>query len=62
MFRGCGTAIIAKETVYFGVNWVSLFHVANLNLGIIGLANNSDYIIDLSFDILSLEALFLLPR
>jgi hypothetical protein len=31
-------------------------------LGIVGLAKQSDYIIDLSFDILSLEALFLVPR
>lgn len=30
--------------------------------GIIGLAKQSDYITDLSFDILSLEALFLVPR
>ncbi|PIG87025.1 hypothetical protein AARAC_010416, partial [Aspergillus arachidicola] len=30
--------------------------------GIIGLAKDSDYITDLSFDILSLEALFLVPR
>ncbi|KAL8906497.1 MAG: hypothetical protein Q9207_001983 [Kuettlingeria erythrocarpa] len=31
-------------------------------LGIIGLARHSDHIIDVSFDILSLEALFLVPR
>jgi len=30
--------------------------------GAIGLARGNDYIIDLSFDILSLEALFLVPR
>lgn len=30
--------------------------------GIVGLAKQSDYITDLSFDILSLEALFLVPR
>lgn len=31
-------------------------------IGIVGLAKGSDDIIDLSFDILSLEALFLVPR
>jgi hypothetical protein len=30
--------------------------------GAIGLARGDDYIIDMSFDILSLEALFLVPR
>jgi hypothetical protein len=29
---------------------------------VIGLAKDSDMIIDISFDILSLEALFLVPR
>lgn len=31
-------------------------------LGIIGLGKKDEYITDLSFDILSLEALFLVPR
>lgn len=31
-------------------------------LGIIGLLKGSDYIIDVSFDILSMAALFLVPR
>lgn len=36
--------------------------VAFLIARIIGLAKDSDVIIDISFDILSLEALFLVPR
>ena len=31
-------------------------------LGVVGIAKDSDSIIDISFDILSLEALFLVPR
>lgn len=33
-----------------------------ISIGIVGLAKKSEYIVDLSFDILSLEALFLVPR
>ena len=37
-------------------------HCLSWRAGIIGLAKDSDRIIDISFDILSLEALFLVPR
>ena len=36
--------------------------VAFLIARVVGLARDSDMIIDVSFDILSLEALFLVPR
>lgn len=31
-------------------------------IGVVGLVKDSDRIVDISFDILSLEALFLVPR
>ena len=34
----------------------------NTYLGVVGLSKDSDHIIDVSFDILSLEAIFLVPR
>lgn len=42
--------------------YLSLGLMTCSSLGIIGLLRGSDYIIDVSFDILSMAALFLVPR
>ena len=42
------------------MEWSSNVQISTI--GIIGLSKDSDRIVDISFDILSLEALFLVPR
>ncbi|KAI4129485.1 MAG: hypothetical protein LQ338_002202 [Usnochroma carphineum] len=56
-------------TLFYAADFWSLWDVGIVGIGavylilrIIGLARDSDHIIDVSFDILSLEALFLVPR
>ncbi|RAH44866.1 uncharacterized protein BO95DRAFT_365158 [Aspergillus brunneoviolaceus CBS 621.78] len=55
--------------VFYQMDFWSVWNIAIIGTGlafmiirVIGLAKKSDYITDLSFDILSLEALFLVPR
>ncbi|CRG86599.1 UPF0182 protein [Talaromyces islandicus] len=55
--------------LFYQLDFWSLWNVGIIGVGIaflvcriVGLAKKSEYIIDLSFDILSLEALFLVPR
>lgn len=53
---GRGRLCLGKETRCVGVI------CADDHVGVIGLTKNDDVIIDMSFDILSLEALFMVPR
>ncbi|KAJ5712474.1 hypothetical protein N7493_008942 [Penicillium malachiteum] len=63
------SGIIDAGVLFYGMDFWSLWNLGIIGVGfafiitrIIGLAKHSDYILDLSFDILSLEALFLVPR
>ncbi|KAJ6024026.1 hypothetical protein N7540_004823 [Penicillium herquei] len=60
------SGIIDAGVLFYGMDFWSLWNLGIIGVGfafiitrIIGLAKHSDYILDLSFDILSLEALFL---
>lgn len=56
--------VFETALVFRDVSFGRLLHDALMwhDLGTVGLVKEDDYITDLSFDILSLEALFLVPR
>ncbi|KAI4089028.1 MAG: hypothetical protein LQ344_005689 [Seirophora lacunosa] len=56
-------------TLFYAADFWSLWDIGIIGIGaayliarVVGLAKHSDHIVDVSFDILSLEALFLVPR
>ncbi|GFF73352.1 hypothetical protein IFM60648_03920 [Aspergillus lentulus] len=63
------SGIVDAGMLFYQMDFWSLWNMGIIAIGlafviarIVGLAKESDYITDLSFDILSLEALFLVPR
>ncbi|ERT02489.1 hypothetical protein HMPREF1624_00788 [Sporothrix schenckii ATCC 58251] len=53
---------IDAGSLFYVYDFWNVFDLIMICIGTIGLSRNSEYLIDLSFDILSLEALFMVPR